>query len=216
MVRQFGFATVLIAFICSTVLGADPWIGKKVFWKETAKAKIGNDEVNIDLLPFPSTVEEVNGEWLWLGRAWVRQADVMLSQQALDFYTEQIRINPTQARNWAKRGLVHHDRADFDNAIEDYVEAIRLDPKYASAFNNIAWLRATCPDELYRDGWLAVAYATKACELTSWKDFSRIDNLPQRMRNWAIFKTRLFTRESYRTCVERGGKTGIAKPSHPL
>ncbi len=177
MVRQLGFAAVLIAFVCSTVLAADPWIGQKVFWKETAKAKIGNDEVSIDLLPFPSKVEAVNGEWLWLGRAWVHKSDVMLSQQAFDYYSEQIRLAPTQARNWAKRGLVRQDQADFEDAIEDFVEAILLDPNYASALNNIAWLRATCPTERYRNGTLAVGYAKRACELTSWNDFSRLDTL---------------------------------------
>ena len=55
-----------------------PWIGQKVFCKPDAKAKVGNQLVKIELLTFPSEVEAVNGDWLWLGRAWVRKHDVML------------------------------------------------------------------------------------------------------------------------------------------
>ncbi len=59
-----------LAIAGSTVLAADPWIGQKVFCKPDAKAKVGNQLVKIELLTFPSEVEAVSGDWLWLGRAW--------------------------------------------------------------------------------------------------------------------------------------------------
>ena len=31
-------------------------------------------------------------------------------------------------------------------------------------------MRATCPEEKHRNGQQAVEYATKACELTAWKN----------------------------------------------
>src|SRR5262245_47707481 len=34
------------------------------------------------------------------------------------------------------RGLAHHQKADYDRAIRDFDEAIRLDPKYAHAYYN--------------------------------------------------------------------------------
>ena len=42
---------------------------------------------------------------------------------------------------------------------------------------NRAWLWATCPDEKYRDGKKAVESATRACELTDWKDADSLDTL---------------------------------------
>ena len=65
---------------------------------------------------------------------------------------------------------------DYNQAIRDYNEAIRLDSK-SPAWNQRAWLQATCPDEKYRDGKKAVADATRACELTSWKDATNLDTL---------------------------------------
>ena len=45
------------------------------------------------------------------------------------------------------------------------------------ALNGRAWLRATCPDETYRDGAKAIEDATKACELTGWNDLYCLDTL---------------------------------------
>ena len=59
---------------------------------------------------------------------------------------------------------------EYEKALADYAEAIRLDPKLAKAFNRRAWLWATCPDIKYRDGKPAVKSATFACELTGWND----------------------------------------------
>ena len=43
--------------------------------------------------------------------------------------------------------------------------------------NGRAWFRATCPVATYRDGAQAVAAATRACELTGWKEPGLLDTL---------------------------------------
>jgi hypothetical protein len=72
MLRQFAFAAVLVAFFSLEVFAADPWIGQEVYCKNGAKAGVGSSQINIEVLPFPATVGKVKGDWLWLGRAWVR------------------------------------------------------------------------------------------------------------------------------------------------
>src|SRR5262249_28997223 len=57
---------------------------------------------------------------------------------------------------------------DFAGSLADLGEALRLDPEYAAAHNNLAWYRATCPDPAFRDGPLAVSHARRACELSGW------------------------------------------------
>ena len=42
---------------------------------------------------------------------------------------------------------------------------------------NRAWLWATCPDAKHRDGKRAVASATRACELSKWKEAAHIGSL---------------------------------------
>jgi len=104
---------------------------------------------------------------------------------ALKDYDRAIQLQPTHAAFWNARGFTWHmkgiqdkDRpACEDRALSDYAEAIRLDPKYASAINNRAWIRATSKVNRCRDGKVAVEEATKACELTGWKNPGYIDTL---------------------------------------
>ena len=68
------------------------------------------------------------------------------------------------------RGLVHGLRAEWQRAIDDYREAIRLQPKLATAHNNLAWLLAACPVDALRNGQEAVEHATWACNATAWSE----------------------------------------------
>jgi tetratricopeptide (TPR) repeat protein len=58
---------------------------------------------------------------------------------------------------------------DYARAAADLKEVIRLDPRDADAYESLAWLLATCPDEHVRDGRKAVEYAGTACDLTGGK-----------------------------------------------
>src|SRR5262249_2042520 len=75
------------------------------------------------------------------------------------------------------RGLVETRCGEWQRAIEDYREAIRLQPKLASAHNNLAWLLAVCPVEALRNGQEAVEHATWACETTGWSNPSCLGTL---------------------------------------
>jgi len=65
----------------------------------------------------------------------------------------------------------------FAEAIIDYEAAVRVDPRYAPAFDGLAWLRATCMVAEFRDGVKAVEQATKASELTNWKKANYVGTL---------------------------------------
>src|SRR5205814_2080283 len=56
-------------------------------------------------------------------------------------------------------------------------EAIVANSKDDWSYNLLAWISATCPDSSLRDGKEAVSAATKACELTKWKELNWIDTL---------------------------------------
>ncbi len=66
------------------------------------------------------------------------------------------------------RGLAESRLGNWQRAIEDYDEALHLQPKLPSAHNNLAWLLATCPVEGLRNGHEAVEHATWACQATEW------------------------------------------------
>ncbi len=97
--------------------------------------------------------------------------------KALADYNEAIQLDPRYATTYGNRGLLRRLQGDFAKAVADYDEAIRLDPEVDWHYNRHAWLRATCPDEKYRDGKVAIESATKACELTKWKDADSISTL---------------------------------------
>ena len=86
---------------------------------------------------------KVEGDWLWLGRAWVRKTEVMTVEQALAFWTEEIRRNPTVSRAYGNRSSAWNAQGELDNAIADVTEAIRLDPTDSAWWNNRAnyWTR---------------------------------------------------------------------------
>jgi Tfp pilus assembly protein PilF len=54
-------------------------------------------------------------------------------------------------------------------AVQDYEEALKLDPEDSGLLNNLAWVLATSPDDEVRDGSRSIDLATKACEVTEYK-----------------------------------------------
>ena len=80
-----------------------------------------------------------------------------------------IRLDPKHAVAHNQLGNALVRERDVAAAIAEYREAVRLDAKNAAAHNNLAGVLAIGPDGV-RDGKEAVEYATKACELTGWKE----------------------------------------------
>ena len=83
-----------------------------------------------------------------------------------------IRLDPrARAGLFATRGNAWAAQRKYDKAIADYR---RGDPDRSTLrpalTRSRAWLLATCPDRKLRDAKKAVESATRACELTEWKD----------------------------------------------
>ena len=132
--------SVLLAFVlielwpCSAP-AADPWVGQVVFLKNHSRPKIGEHEVDLGQISFPATVEMAKGNWLWLGRAWVNKDDVLTCRQALEYYSEEVRRNPSAVASWIKRGKAWNQLGDHDKAIRDFTEVLRLAPDDALAYD---------------------------------------------------------------------------------
>jgi hypothetical protein len=61
-------------------------------------------------------------------------------------------------------------RGQYDGRLVECEELIRRYPDLYGAHQTKAWILSTSPDASYRDGRRAVAAATRAAELTNWKD----------------------------------------------
>jgi tetratricopeptide (TPR) repeat protein len=121
--------------------------------------------------PDPTDEAQIHGA---RGADWLNKKEY---DKAIADFDQAIRLDPKDAYAYHNRGLAWSDKKEYDKAIADYSEAIRLDPKDAWAYNGRAWLWATCPDAKYRDGKRAVESATRACELSEWKEAYPIDTL---------------------------------------
>lgn len=95
---------------------------------------------------------------------------------AIASFREATRVDPKFTNAHINLGFVLGAKGDADGAAASYREALRLDPENANAHNQLAWLLATGPDGV-RDGRRAVEHATRACELTGWKNPVYIDTL---------------------------------------
>jgi tetratricopeptide (TPR) repeat protein len=90
-------------------------------------------------------------------------------EKAIIDYDLEIRLDPQNAPAYTSRGLAWNAKGRYEKALADFNAAVELDPKSACAASGQAWVWATCPDARYRDGREAMAAATRACELTGWK-----------------------------------------------
>lgn len=74
---------------------------------------------------------------------------------------------------------LYADQKLYGEAIQAYRQALRLQPDFADAQNNLAWLYATCDDPKFRDPKAAVELAQRAVVLTNWKDAGFVDTLAE-------------------------------------
>jgi WD40 repeat protein len=92
-------------------------------------------------------------------------------QQDDDISGSIARATRALAGAYYERGIsAGYSGRQYSEAISDYETAVRVDPNYARAFSDLAWLRAAYPATDFRDEVKAIENATKACELTNWKD----------------------------------------------
>lgn len=84
---------------------------------------------------------------------------------ALADYTMAIELDPKAIAAYLSRATVYKDRKDFFRELADRKMVVEVAPENAIANNSVAWLLATCPDAVIRNGRRAVELATKAVEL---------------------------------------------------
>ena len=108
------------------------------------------------------------------GLAWVAKK---VYDKGLKDYDEAIRLSPKNTITYVNRAVALKATKQYSKATNDYQQSIRLDPKYARAMSNLSWILATCPDEQIRNGAKAVELATRACQLSDWKEPTYIDVL---------------------------------------
>jgi tetratricopeptide (TPR) repeat protein len=144
--RILAFAALIFALASSHTpihAQAEPgWIGKRVLPKNSNFMLLVNGEA-VDQsgkgIAF-YRVEQVDEPSLWLrgetqgSSGWAKADEVVIVEQALDYFSKQILANPHDPFFRAARAMLWIDRKDFESALRDYDDAIRLDPRNASYY----------------------------------------------------------------------------------
>ena len=145
--RFVGLLSVTIIFALATrSYAADPasrMLGLKVLPKEGCEVAVNGVVVNFRSLSFPMVVQNVDGPWLWVGddrKGWVLRNHVVTLDEAPAYYTRLIKRNPRNAWAYNFRTVAWRHRGEFDRAIADYSEMLRLMPTAVTYTNRgVAW-----------------------------------------------------------------------------
>ena len=97
--------------------------------------------------------------------------------KAIADYSKSLELSGDSALVFANRGVAYGGKGDYAKARKDLMQAKKMAGEIPDVANTVAWFLATCPDENYRSGKLAIEMAEEACEGVEWKDASFIDTL---------------------------------------
>jgi tetratricopeptide (TPR) repeat protein len=136
MIRAWFIAAFLVVSHSAAIAGEFK-VGDRVFWKTDARASDGVQEISIARFAFPSTVRDVQNDFLFLGAGWIKQEDALSVDEALDYFSEQIKEHPEEPVFWNNRGRVWDEKKDHDKAIADYTKAAELLPGDPTTHNNL-------------------------------------------------------------------------------
>jgi tetratricopeptide (TPR) repeat protein len=110
-------------------------------------------------------------------------------------YERSLALNPADAVLHNNVGELYGRKGMVEKSIFHYRQAIAIKPNYAAAYNNLAWVYATSIQKMYRSGQEAVHLATRACELTGFKNASMLDTLAAAFAEAGDFKSALIYQE---------------------
>lgn len=128
---------------------------------------------------------------------------------ALEAYTKSLELDPTSAIVLSNRGGLYELLGQYDNALADYREAVRVDPMAARPRNGLAWLSSAHPDIRFRDAKRAFEMATLACELTNGQNANYLDTLAAAYAEAGDFERALSTLDSAQQVAEPGEREEI-------
>lgn len=125
-------------------------------------AALKDMDVALELQPANSNFLSLRSKVRVLQREW---------DAALLDANEALRHDPQSSVAFHNRAMVWQlGKGEWKKALADYDESIRLNPENFAAYANRALIRATSPDERFRNGRQALWDAMRTCQSTDWKN----------------------------------------------
>ncbi len=151
-------------------------------------------------------------------------ADIALLSEKMRAMPKEIDLRLCLALALLARGERHEAAVEFRKALE-------LTQKDPAKCNDVAWTLATSSQAGQRDGRIAVEFATRACELTAWKDANNLDTLAAahaeagdfesavrhrpRLSHWSAMPSKRKTLASDSSCIRIENPSGTQRNSGP-
>ncbi len=109
-------------------------------------------------------------------------------REALADYDRAAELKPNEVEAIVNRGDAQRNLGQWREAAQNYQQAVTLDNRSGHAYRSVAWLMATCPEDKYRKGQLAVQAAERAVQLDGGEDFTYLDTLAAAYANAGEFE----------------------------
>lgn len=134
MVRS-AVCLFLAALFCSGMVDADDrWIGRTFMPKVPCVPAVDGKAVSRGVVSTPLVPSKVDGEFLWVGRAWVRKGEVIPLEDAVEYYTKLLESDPKSGRILDYRAAAKVLLGNLEGAREDRNHAIKVDPHAPGAY----------------------------------------------------------------------------------
>jgi tetratricopeptide (TPR) repeat protein len=98
-------------------------------------------------------------------------------EESIRCFEAALKARPDSAQYNTDLGVACLQKKDYPRAMACFRRATQADPNFPEAFSIWAWLLATSPDEKIRNAPEAVKLATRACELTSYRNPAMLETL---------------------------------------
>ncbi len=112
--------------------------------------------------------------WVSRGNEWRRELKL---DQAIADFTYAAQLDPRYVPAYLGRANTWKQRRDFARAIQEFSRLIQVDPQSPLAYQSLARILATTNEDRFRNGKWALDLATRACEMTHWRDPDCLDTL---------------------------------------
>lgn len=109
------------------------WIGKSFMATMDAVLAVGPNRRPATSDDLPLDVSKVQGDWLWVGDAWIAKSQAVPLQEAPAYYAAYLRTDPNSAEAYFRLGIAHATLERSAEAIEDFSAAIKLAPENLEA-----------------------------------------------------------------------------------
>src|SRR5208337_2682040 len=122
-------------------------VGQRVLIKNPAsKLKGDNPQVVIKVRSAVLKIDKIQGANLLVrcigAEGWIARNEVVLVDDAITYFTNQLKLNPRNSYALTMRGVARRDRHDDDGALKDFDAALKLNKNDAGALSNrgVVWM----------------------------------------------------------------------------